>query len=447
MTKIAPSQKRRMRNRQGFVLIAVLVFAITSILYLMAILPLMDTIVRLESFGRSSSELRSAAEGGVDYAMEQLNEFSAKYPSLTCPLINAGVTPLPLPYLKNLPNGTITVDVKSITPTEWGAITNDSTIYNKEIDTKLGPYLVVDSEAKRGLWRSHIRVFLEPTCNVPSKKLGQAGTNDSTASYFQQPLVAKNRIDANHYKTLAIKAASSGNGAPPTFDMRAGSEVTATGAVAIEAKVSPNPTIVPMPNFAPASYLQGAVASSSFDFPPAPAAPTNTKIQTNVANSLSGPYTSSGSNFNDLSAPQVVQQGALEPAKIYIQDDGLSSDTAVQIDARVLKNNTGAPQNMQLWYNGGGSITIDLTSDFVGLIYAPNALVTLRGGGEHIFHGAIVSDRIDLQNSGTMQIETSLLGNSETIRSAGLLYAIDQGGLSARSGYKAVSWQEVSEVP
>lgn len=432
MKKLRPVAKKR--SEKGFVLISVLVFAITAIVYLMAILPLIDSIVRLESFGRSSSELRTAAETGIDYALEQLNKSSAQNPGVTCPLINAGVTSLPLPYLKNLPNGTITVNVKSITGADWSSINNNSTIYNSKIDPKLGTYLVVDSEAKRGLWRNHIRVFLQPCCNIPSSESGE--WSNSTASYFKNPLIAQDRIDANYNNNLTItKSADS-------FDMLALNSITATDQVAIDAKVfpkSPDPTI-----YDPKSDL-GQATSPTFDFPPVPSTGDTTEIQTDVAKSLLGSYTSHGNNFTNVAAPLVVDTATAQPAKIYIQDVVPSASTTVDIDARVLKNNSSDPQNMQLWYNGNGKINLNLTSNFTGLIYAPNAKVELTGSRD--FHGAIVANAIDLRNSGKMTIETSLSSNSERNKNSGLLYAVAPTGQFTNRGYKAVSWQEISEAP
>jgi hypothetical protein len=426
------------RKKEGFVLIAVLVFALTAIIYLMAILPLMDTIVRLESFGRSSSELRTAAETGIDYAIEQLNIFTAQNPSnnpaVVCPLIDAGVTALPLSYLKNLRNGSITINIKSITNSDWAAINKNSTIYSSSIDSKLGPYLVIDSEAKRGLWRSHIRVFLEPTCSIPPTELASAGSNNSTNSYFQQPLLARNKIDISPPTALTLSPSQG------TFEVLAGSTVTATNQATIQAKVFPDTDT----SFTPAAY-GGLGTQSLFDFPPVPSAGDTTEIQADVGKSLVGSYTSYGNNFINTAAPLVVDAGAAQPAKIYIQDALPSSTTTVNIDTSVLRNNSLEPQNMQLWYNGSGKINLNLTQDFAGLIYAPNATVALKG--DQGFHGAIVANSITLQNSGTMIIETSLSNASTKNRGSGLLYAMDQAGAFAKRGYKAVSWQEISEVP
>ncbi|MBZ0185194.1 MAG: hypothetical protein K8F91_03005, partial [Candidatus Obscuribacterales bacterium] len=98
--------------------------------------------------------------------------------------------------------------------------------------------------------------------------------------------------------------------------------------------------------------------------------------------------------------------------QIFITDDFFSEQvrptnsdtTAVDIKSSNFVNHTGDAKNLQLFYDGTRNININLDGGipFSGLIYAPNAKVSLTGTGDFI--GAMVGSRVFINNTGGVRL-------------------------------------------
>lgn len=411
-------RKLQHRNSRAFVLAAILIFSLGAILMLMSVMPLVDQIIRLESYGRNTTELRAAADIGIDYAIEQLNEFAAANPGFNSPLINSGVIALPLTYSSGLKGGAVSVQIKAITAPEWSALPNLSSIYSSDLQASLGNYLVVESKAKRGLLVRTVRVFLEPTCNITPAEISQPGST----SYFKDPLSAAADIKRVTQPSLEIRSADG-----TVFPVKASNTVTTN----IYGDINP------LPN-----------QSMNFASIPSPGVTSPLPSSSGSVNSYqAGSYLASNLNFDSSNLAQVKAE-VTAPVKIFVQDgvlaDGSLPPTVVNINASALKNNS-TPQNLQFWYSGNRNIQINLDENFNGLIYAPKSTLTISGTGN--FAGAIVASTINLENTGKMTISTNLTDQtSPQVGSNGLLYS-SKGNAPVVHGYKAVSWQDLSAAP
>lgn len=123
-------------------------------------------------------------------------------------------------------------------------------------------------------------------------------------------------------------------------------------------------------------------------------------------------YKTSSLFANDNVAKVVLDPANTQPTKIFI--DGTNAEAPVEIDTSRFINN-GSPENLQIYYDGPGDVTIRMNGgDFNGLVYAPNANVTVRNGNNssssQAFSGAIVANRTNIRMQGKMQLVPDLNG-------------------------------------
>lgn len=159
---------------------------------------------------------------------------------------------------------------------------------------------------------------------------------------------------------------------------------------------------------------------------------------------LSGDYSTSGLSSDGVSSPITVNNSST-PTRFFIQDtQGLS---AVDINSTSFNVDSTEPRNFQIWYEGNKPVTINVSGDFNSLIYAPNAAVTLAGQGT--FGGAIVGKTVDVTMAGNLLINTDLgdVANPTGANSkSGLGYKVDNTNSSVITGWKPVTWQELSSA-
>lgn len=136
------------------------------------------------------------------------------------------------------------------------------------------------------------------------------------------------------------------------------------------------------------------------------------------------------------------------PVQIFI-DQGSTSTTAVNIDTSRIVTTSTNPADFQIWYEGNKPVNINLTSDFRGLIYAPNAKVTIKNtNGSPTFFGAAVGKNLvaDLQN-GSIAVATGLStggsgGGGGAANSATFKYKARPGEGTVIQGWQPITWQE-----
>lgn len=142
----------------------------------------------------------------------------------------------------------------------------------------------------------------------------------------------------------------------------------------------------------------------------------------------------------------VTFDNASSSVKIYV-DQGGSQLNAVKIDSSKITTTSKSPQNFQIWYEGNKPVIVNLTNDFYGLVYAPNAAVTLTGNGN--YEGALVGKDLNIaMQSGSVKIYTDLSSaNSGSNVGNGLNYKLRAGEGSVIQGWQPVTWQEFASRP
>ena len=88
------------------------------------------------------------------------------------------------------------------------------------------------------------------------------------------------------------------------------------------------------------------------------------------------------------------------------------SSTPINIAGNGIQNNLGT-QSLQIFYNGTQNVSMTMGNSFNkfnGLIYAPNANVTLAMSGQE-FNGAIASDKLTVTGYGNIKFDPSSVGS------------------------------------
>jgi hypothetical protein len=139
------------------------------------------------------------------------------------------------------------------------------------------------------------------------------------------------------------------------------------------------------------------------------------------------------------------------PTKFFVQDSSTTaSPNAVDIDASLISPGTNG-RNLQIWYEGTKPVNINIPegSSFRGLIYAPNAPVSIKGGdghGQAFFEGAVVGKMVKSTLQGKMKVYTDLTNVSGNAKDnpnvkAELGYRLTADGPQIQ-GWQPISWQE-----
>jgi hypothetical protein len=482
------NRKNTRYNRQpsGFALIAIIGFGAISLAVLFALFPQIINAMRSEGGTRAMSELRTAASTGIDYAIQQLNDNANTNPGSVSP-IDQTITAVPSKYLPNFSDGNVNIRIRQISAFDFG---NYSSIYSQNLDSNpaANNWRVVESIATRGGISRSIRVFLEPRYDDPTSETEETGSS----SYFKSSFLAnssmkftpsagsvtisspysaspnpayKFALQSNGIANFGSALQLAGNVQLPRYSqpsILAGSKID--GQVITDATLEPTlgelgfkvgttaqDTVVLGANTPPEGAIFAPPGGVTASLPaPAPSSGTTTPLPA-VTNSNvleTGSYTTTSANFSSTGNSAKIDS----PVKIYIQD-GVSGNAAT-IEASSLinvsteaANETGAAQNFQIWYNGYRDISIDLGENgtFKGLIYAPNAVVKLKGHGT--FKGALVGSDVQVNTNGntSMFIDTSLQDSANSqAKSAGLNYAKSTSSKTLQlHGYKAVTWQEI----
>jgi hypothetical protein len=159
-------------------------------------------------------------------------------------------------------------------------------------------------------------------------------------------------------------------------------------------------------------------------------------------------FETTGLSTNGVSSP-VVLQNASAPAKIYVDDSG--TNVAVNLNTNMFVTQNTDARNLQILYPGTDQVNINVTpgGTFTGLIYAPNAAVTISGNGT--FNGAIVGSNVNVTMGGTMNIYTDLAattGNSGKLNAApgvNLSYMTTSNNKAIVQAWQPITWQEYSQ--
>jgi len=269
------------------------------------------------------------------------------------------------------------------------------------------------------------------------------------------------------------------NGIPDTT-VSATPGLQPTGANNVLANADTPPTSPPLPrqyinNTAPDALNAGLAQNQLAPVPEAVSAQPLPSLSSlgspqNPTPVAFGSYTTEGLSTQNVSSP-VVLQNSSQPISLYVNDAG--SPQAVNIDTSFLAPQNTDARNLQIFYEGSNAVNVNISNggSFTGLIYAPNAPVTISssGGGSPTYNGGIVGGSVSVTMNGTMNLYTDLAINSASFpgsgtgsngswsssdisqafssnSKAGLQYQLGPNG-SIITGWQPVTWQEFTPAP
>lgn len=160
-----------------------------------------------------------------------------------------------------------------------------------------------------------------------------------------------------------------------------------------------------------------------------------------------GNYSASSFNMSSGSTVQIgVDTTGSTGVKLYIQGN-TPGNSAMSIDSGSTFSNPASANNFQVFYNGNKNISVNTSSSFSGLVYAPNANVAIKSSqplNPTQINGAFVANDLSVDNNVNVKFSSS----STTTTGGG-------GGSSPGPGYtainpakitfKALSWQEFAK--
>lgn len=151
------------------------------------------------------------------------------------------------------------------------------------------------------------------------------------------------------------------------------------------------------------------------------------------ATSLSGKYVSPALIATDSILPVNVSG----PTEIYLEGSS-GAKSAIDINAQFFQN-SGVPANLKIWYNGSKPVTLTIPSGKTlnGIVYAPNASVSITGDG--IFKGSVTADSLTTNISKFEMMSTTDLKNALGTRPK------TASGEPPLGAYKIASWQQVND--
>lgn len=507
-------------------LVSILSIGAFASLFLFALALSTDALLHSNKMIKHRALLLEAAEAGLDYAINDLNQFETgrKPSSLVDPPEGTyvNVTTLPDSY-KPYSQGPLSVYIRVRKPSDEvldRMISEGSPLYSKALDYRqpvaidnVNHWRIVEVTASTGGLATSIRAYLQwqlsyssggnPYFTAPlvANSLSINGDNLSSGliiqnydpvSYQNGTFDAAQQVDGTSFKVklqsngtvdlgnntmvwadMAVTAPSDATELAATATSNTNAmllgKLTSNTAVDRLSAGNPDGTIIategefPNPatdnvwavaelfsgqprsgtNLFPVEVLTSAPANQSTVVPVSvsplqPIAPAPTSSVTDIGSgSLSIPSvkTNEGSyNFNATG----------DPARIFVTDEfdfTTPKQSSVDIQADKFVNSVDDPTKLQLFYNGTKDVNIELSASqpFKGLVYAPNAKVTVSGNGDFI--GAIVGDHVTLANNGSINLISDIATNSNAPT-----YSLDPKVVAETNyrPYKVALWQQVN---
>lgn len=314
-----------------------------------------------------------------------------------------------------------------------------------------------------------------------STRQAQIGSNN-LITFSGRTSVDGNVIANNDDGTVSIKGSSNNriNGNLSYNGLMSNNVTSTTPAFLVDssANLSRNPNVLGDGSLGP-TPAQGtitSVGSVQTQFAPV------TQVQANST----ATYTSTGSNSAIVTAPavgEIVNLGAINlrnsdsltlPAGNYvassisIQDNAQiiatssSNATGVNITVQgetalstpisiggkgITQQGTSSASNFQIFYAGQQDVGVTMASGFskfYGLIYAPNASVTVNLSGQE-FHGAVAGNTVALNGTGTFFYDPGTvhpsISSSSTNNTSNSLYYV-KNPITTNNGFQVISWLE-----
>lgn len=447
------------RNQRGFSLATVMLIGITAVLWVSALMGTVMPSYQQVSRGRVTNVLRSSAEAALDWAVAELNVTNSGLDDLTNDGAANSAIAVPTDVLGSygMPS-TATVSVANVQPPQ------SSYLYDPRLDPANAAtnggidengWRMVTATAQTGAQQKSVRVILKPNyTNTPTFEMAifmdhgltLNGTGmtldsyDSSVGAYGGSNVSDLGADIGSNGAINIGNSNIGGSiysfTNPMNDTthtvaESGPGAVVTGGVMSNALASSRFDTITQGRGLPAGtpVIQESLAVEQKGLPPVPSHPsTATYIATIGASGRTSTVLEAGDywcNAISISGSGSIVLPATGTVRIFVE----GSNPSINIGGQGFVN-SGRPENLQV-FTSATRVDVSGNGTFRGVLYAPNADITMRGNGQ--YYGAVIGHEMSLTGGGSrggFHYDTSL-------RTANILNS------TALSRVQTVSWQEL----
>jgi hypothetical protein len=177
--------------------------------------------------------------------------------------------------------------------------------------------------------------------------------------------------------------------------------------------------------------------------------PSSGTLNIQPGNYMVGSIATSGSGAITISSNVTSSQ----PVRFFVSDN-TTSETALSISGSGISNFSAAPSNLQIYYNGDRPMSITQSNSFSGVVYAPNADLSIgsRSSGKVDYYGSFVGDTTSITYANIHYDRSGLLngggssGYSAQLNKAYNLIPSSQRPQTPFWYFNVASWQEWSPL-
>ena len=216
-----------------------------------------------------------------------------------------------------------------------------------------------------------------PYSSTNSPLLGDVGTNQGATA-----LGSSTNIGGTVYVPNVGSATPPGPGSCPADDF----SVTGSpgyGALAVSAPIT-TPTIFVPSDSSTTNVTSGTITPGNYQ---------DISIGSHGSLTLTAPGTYVVDCITMGSWGSITTSPATKAITIYVTGTGCSSAPFTMNSHSTINNASGVSENIQIVYNGTGTISLEGGPQMCAVVNAPNAAVVLHGGGD--FYGTIMANSID----------------------------------------------------
>ncbi len=471
--------KSAKRSQRGFSLAVVLVMAGVCMFLVTGMFAVVMPGLNQAGMFRTQTELRHAAEAGLDWAVAQYNLDGGVSAGIDNPTYNtSGQGWIDVPQNVIDPTGTnsfvpkVQLQVSNMQPPQSSPIYMSALAYlgpnTKQqlngITTNYWRVVTVKASPVNGTVSKSLQVIMQPYLPPPfnfkaitASRVSFAGSNFTTNAYNSNintnptSYSLGGDIDVN---TTIDLGNSTVNGSVISRAQPAGNMVSSyvmgknnaqvKGFVKsnglIDAAVIPHisgqyiDTNGNTQTASPAFYLSQDLPQ--FQMPVVPQHPVgsmhlnplNSNTSLGAAGQTSNYYIDAGGSEIALSGQSTITVNG--PTRIYLEGDTSNTPSVVSFSGKsAVSNVSQRPADLMLFYGGNGTIDISGLGTFCGIIVAPNATVKMHGNAQ--IYGAIVGNIVGLNgggNSGAVHYDQALDGVNP---------------FPSVASYQVISWREL----
>jgi hypothetical protein len=434
----------RQSSEKGMSLIMAVSIGFFVSLWLYSMMAIVLPAYHRASAGRIENTLKDAAEDGLEYAISQLNRACANDVLSNLDSDREGAEPntTELPdYVCGDKHIKVFISVCNKRPPQ------SSWVYNPEMDpaiarsklTSIGEngWRVLTATAVCGNLRKSIRCVLQPVY-TPASLSSATAQIDAAAPYFRFGLVAIQSIQfrgttarLEPFSSSALAQGVAPSNVPPQL----------TPALSLPAGVMP-PALEPIGD----NIVSGRITGGDDAICSGPEPGEICRLGSIVLHRgstlqlSSGDYQISSLKLEeDAELKLIPGKSGYGPVRLFVS--GCSGKhSSVEIDGGRIANPSNIPSNLQIWYNGSQPITVHGAPGFCGVLYAPNAEVTI--GCSDSIRGAVLGRELIVDGPGGLAFDLDLL------KDPNLQFPVSTTDSQYRifckiAALKAITWEEL----